>query len=50
MMIQDSVLMRQHVCFRTKVYSGVKSGKSWASAPSLYDICVRVLQENIDGE
>lgn len=33
---------------RTKVYSGVKSGKSWASAPSLYDICVRVLQENID--
>ena len=34
---------------RTKVYSGVKSGKSWATVPSLYDICVRVLQENIDG-
>ncbi|XP_069684558.1 transcription elongation factor B polypeptide 3 isoform X2 [Periplaneta americana] len=33
---------------RTKVYSGVKSGKSWATVPSLYDICVRVLQENID--
>ncbi|PNF41785.1 hypothetical protein B7P43_G02617 [Cryptotermes secundus] len=33
---------------RTKVYSGVKSGKSWANVPSLYDICVRVLQENID--
>jgi hypothetical protein len=38
------------ICFRTKVYSGVKSGKSWSSAPSLYDICVRVLQENIDGK
>ncbi|PSN45204.1 hypothetical protein C0J52_07147 [Blattella germanica] len=32
---------------RTKVFSGVKS-KSNAVVPSLYDICVRVLNEHID--
>ncbi|XP_049950525.1 transcription elongation factor B polypeptide 3 [Schistocerca serialis cubense] len=33
---------------RTKVYSGLKSGKSWTKVPTLFDICVRVLQENIE--
>ncbi|XP_011303004.1 transcription elongation factor B polypeptide 3 [Fopius arisanus] len=31
---------------RTKVYSGNKSG--YTSVPSLYDLCIRVLIENID--
>ncbi|XP_055902187.1 transcription elongation factor B polypeptide 3-like [Eupeodes corollae] len=32
---------------RTKVYSGVKTG-ALLSVPSLFDICIRVLQKNID--
>lgn len=31
---------------RTKVYSGQKSNR--AGVPSLYDLCIRLLQENID--
>jgi transcription elongation factor B polypeptide 3 len=34
--------------FRTKVYSGNKGG--YTSVPTLYDICIRVLIENIDGK
>nr|CAD7260319.1 unnamed protein product [Timema shepardi] len=33
---------------RTKVYSGVKTNKSWHKVPSLYDLCIRLLIENID--
>lgn len=32
---------------RTKVYSGNKSG--YTSVPTLFEICTRVLIENIDG-
>ncbi|CAG2063179.1 unnamed protein product, partial [Timema podura] len=32
----------------TKVYSGVKTNKSWHKVPSLYDLCIRLLIENID--
>ncbi|XP_055855698.1 transcription elongation factor B polypeptide 3 [Episyrphus balteatus] len=32
---------------RTKVYSGVKTG-ALLSVPSLFDICIRILQKNID--
>ncbi|KAJ6637272.1 Transcription elongation factor B polypeptide 3, partial [Pseudolycoriella hygida] len=34
--------------YSTKVYSGVKSG-TVAQIPSLYQMCIRVLQKNIDG-
>lgn len=34
--------------FRTKVYSGNKVG--YTTVPTLYDMCIRVLIENIDGE
>lgn len=34
---------------RTKVYSGVKSG-ALLNVPSLHEMCIRVLQRNIDGE
>lgn len=33
---------------RTKVYSGVKTG-AVAQIPSLYQMCIRILQKNIDG-
>lgn len=33
---------------RTKVYSGNKTG--YTSVPTLYDICIRVLIENIEGK
>jgi len=36
------------VNFRTKVYSGNKGG--YTSVPTLYDMCIRILIENIDGE
>lgn len=35
--------------FRTKVYSGVKTGAKM-NVPSLYDLCIRSLQENIDSK
>ncbi|XP_011211692.2 transcription elongation factor B polypeptide 3 [Bactrocera dorsalis] len=33
---------------RTKIYSGVKTGQV-LQVPSLFDLCIRVLQKNIDG-
>lgn len=33
---------------RTKVFSGNKTG--YTSVPTLYEMCIRVLIENIDGE
>jgi len=37
-----------YVNFRTKVYSGNKVG--YTTVPTLYDMCIRILIENIDGE
>ena len=34
--------------FRTKVFSGNKTG--YTNVPSLYELCIRVLIENIDGK
>lgn len=34
---------------RTKVYSGVKSG-ALLNVPTLHEMCIRVLQRNIDGK
>lgn len=45
------MLMCSYNCnfnFRTKVYSGNKSG--YTSVPTLFELCTRVLIENIDGK
>lgn len=34
--------------YRTKVYSGNKSG--YLTVPSLFEMCIQVLIENIDGK
>lgn len=43
----DTTIQFNAKTMRTKVYSGVKSG-ALLQVPTLFDICIRVLQKNID--
>lgn len=38
-----------YIIFSTKIYSGSKTGVI-TPVPTLFDICVRILQKNIDGK
>lgn len=41
--------MHNFVSFSTKIYSGVRTGQL-LQVPTLFNLCIRVLQKNIDGK